>query len=165
VEDGARIERAQLDQASVGPRATVGPFARLRLGTRLEEGVKVGTHTEVKNSRIGARTMVGHFSYIGDTIIGADTNIGAGTVTANWDGFDHNETRIGDRVRVGSDTIFVAPVTVGDDAYTGAGSVITRDVPAGSLSVERGEQKVDEGWTERYRSKRRVAASKEVGQP
>jgi bifunctional UDP-N-acetylglucosamine pyrophosphorylase/glucosamine-1-phosphate N-acetyltransferase len=165
VEDGARVERAQVDQASVGPRAIVGPFALLRPGTRLDEGVKVGTHTEVKNSRIGPRTMVGHFSYIGDTIIGADTNIGAGTVTANWDGFDHNETQIGDRVRVGSDTILVAPVTVGDDAYTGAGSVITRDVPAGSLSVERGEQNIVEGWTERYRSKRRAAASKEVKQP
>jgi bifunctional UDP-N-acetylglucosamine pyrophosphorylase / glucosamine-1-phosphate N-acetyltransferase len=166
VEDGCRIERAHLERASVGPRVVVGPFARLRPGTRLEEGVKVGTHTEVKNSRIGARTAVGHFSYIGDTIIGADANIGAGTVTANWDGFAHHETHIGDRAQVGSDTIFVAPVAIGSDAYTGAGSVITRDVPAGSLAVERGEQKLVEGWTERYRLRKRGAsAKKEVEQP
>jgi bifunctional UDP-N-acetylglucosamine pyrophosphorylase/glucosamine-1-phosphate N-acetyltransferase len=165
VEDGATIERSHLDGASVGPRATVGPFARLRPGTRLEEGVKVGTHTEVKNSRIGPRTKVGHFSYIGDTTIGADANIGAGTVTANFDGFAHHETHIGDRVQVGSDTIFVAPVVVGNDAYTGAGSVITQDVPGGSLAIERTETKVAEGWTERYRSRRRAAAKKEVGQP
>lgn len=165
VEDGARIERAHLEGASVGPRATVGPFARLRPGTRLEEGVKVGTHTEVKNSKIGPRTAVGHFSYIGDTTIGADANIGAGTVTANWDGFTHRKTQIGDRVQVGSDTIFVAPVVVGDDAYTGAGSVITRDVPAGSLAVERGDQKMVEGWTERYRERKRAATGKEVEQP
>jgi len=120
----------------------------------------------VKNSRIGPRTAIGHFSYIGDTTIGADANIGAGTVTANWDGFAHHETRIGDRVQVGSDTIFVAPVTVGDDAYTGAGSVITRDVPAGSLAVERGDQKAVEAWTERYRARKRAAsAKKEVEQP
>ena len=125
----------------------------------------MGTHTEVKNSRIGPRTAVGHFSYIGDTTIGADANIGAGTVTANWDGFAHHETHIGDRVQVGSDTIFVAPVVVGNDAYTGAGSVITEDVPGGSLAVERTETKVAEGWTERYRSRRRAAAKKEVGQP
>jgi len=166
VEQGSRIERAHLERASVGPRAVVGPFARLRPGTQLAEGVKVGTHTEVKNSRIGLRTAVGHFSYIGDATIGADANIGAGTITANWDGFAHQETRIGDRVQVGSDTIFVAPVAVGDDAYTGAGSVITRDVPVGSLAVERGDQKSVEGWTERHRVRKRAAsAKKEVEQP
>lgn len=160
--DGARVERAHLEGVRIANGAQVGPFSRLRPGTELAEGVRVGTHTEIKNSRIGPGTAVPHFSYLGDSVVGANANIGAGTITANWDGFDHHRTEIGDRTQVGCDTIFVAPVTVGADAYTGAGAVIRKDVPAGSLAVSAGEQKAIEGWTERRRAKR-AAARQEVG--
>ncbi len=165
VGDGSLVERAHLEGVRIARGVAVGPFSRLRPGTELEEGVRVGTHAEIKNSRIGTGTAISHFSYIGDSVVGANVNIGAGTITANWDGYDHHRTEIGDRVQVGSDTVFVAPVVVGSDAYTGAGSVITRDVPAGSLAVERAEQKVVEGWTEGYRAKKKAAGArlKEVG--
>jgi bifunctional UDP-N-acetylglucosamine pyrophosphorylase/glucosamine-1-phosphate N-acetyltransferase len=158
--DGSRVERAHLERARLGRKVVVGPFSRLRPGADLEDGVRVGTHAEIKNSRLGSGTQVGHFSYIGDTVIGVNANIGAGTVTANWDGFEHQQTVIGDRVQVGSDTILVAPVTLGSDVYTGAGSVITRDVPAGSLAIERAEQKILPEWTERYRARKRSAPSR-----
>jgi bifunctional UDP-N-acetylglucosamine pyrophosphorylase/glucosamine-1-phosphate N-acetyltransferase len=162
--DGCRVERAHLERARLGRKVVVGPFSRLRPGAELEDGVRVGTHAEIKNSRLGSGTQVGHFSYIGDTSIGVDANIGAGTVTANWDGFQHQQTVIGDRAQIGSDTILVAPVTVGSDVYTGAGSVITRDVPAGSLAIERTEQKIVPQWTQRYRARKRPAPATSEGE-
>lgn len=153
VEEGASVTYSVLVGAQVGPGATVGPFAYLRPGARLERGAKAGTFVEVKGSVIGEGSKVPHLSYIGDTTIGRGANVGAATVTVNYDGFEKHATVIGDGARIGSDTMLVAPVTVGAEAYTGAGSVITRDVPDGSLAVERGEQRVIEGYAERKRKR------------
>jgi bifunctional UDP-N-acetylglucosamine pyrophosphorylase/glucosamine-1-phosphate N-acetyltransferase len=153
--DACRIERAHVDQSTLAQNVHVGPFSRLRPGSVLDDGVRVGTHAEIKNSHIGAGTAIAHFSAVLDSDVGANANIGAGTVTANFDGVDKHRTEIGDRAQVGSDTILVAPVRVGEDAYTAAGSVITADVPAGSLAVERSEQKIVPGWTERRRGRRK----------
>ncbi|MGQ0600624.1 MAG: DapH/DapD/GlmU-related protein, partial [Anaerolineales bacterium] len=112
-----------------------GPFAHLRKGARLERGAHMGNFGEVKNSTLGPGVKMGHFSYIGDATIGAESNIGAGTITCNFDGVKKNKTVIGRNVFIGSDTMLVAPVTLGDGARTGAGSVVTKDVPADSLAV------------------------------
>jgi bifunctional UDP-N-acetylglucosamine pyrophosphorylase/glucosamine-1-phosphate N-acetyltransferase len=129
--------------------ASVGPFAYLRPGTILRADAKAGTFVEVKNSEIGAAAKVPHLSYIGDAEVGEGTNLGAGTITANYDGREKHRTRIGKRVHGGVDTSFVAPVTVGDDAYTAAGSVVTEDVPEGALAVARAKQENVEGYAER----------------
>ncbi|MEZ5176448.1 MAG: bifunctional UDP-N-acetylglucosamine diphosphorylase/glucosamine-1-phosphate N-acetyltransferase GlmU [Acidimicrobiia bacterium] len=155
---GARVRYAVLDTAVVGADASVGPYAYLRPGAVLKEGAKAGTHVEIKASVIGKGSKVPHLSYIGDADIGEDSNIGAATVTVNYDGFEKHRTMIGDRVRIGSDTMLVAPVTVGDDATTGAGSVITRNVPPGALGIERNDQRNIEGYAE----KRRKRAEKEA---
>jgi bifunctional UDP-N-acetylglucosamine pyrophosphorylase/glucosamine-1-phosphate N-acetyltransferase len=152
---GSRIERAHLEKASVGSNVTVGPFSRLRPGTELAEGVRVGTHTEIKNSKIGPGSAVPHFSYLGDAVVGANVNIGAGSITANWDGFEKNQTEIGDRAYISCDTIFVAPVRIGSDATTAADTVVTKDVPAGSLAIGRPELKVVDGYTARRRARRK----------
>jgi len=115
----------------------------------LREGSKAGTFVEIKNSDVGAGSKVPHLSYIGDADIGEQTNLGASTITANYDGFRKHRTTIGDRVKTGVDTALMAPVSIGDDAYTGAGSVITADVPAGSLAVARGRQVNIDGYAER----------------
>jgi bifunctional UDP-N-acetylglucosamine pyrophosphorylase/glucosamine-1-phosphate N-acetyltransferase len=127
----------------------VGPFAYLRPGTELRDGVKAGTFVEIKNSDIGAGTKIPHLSYIGDADVGEQTNLGAGTITANYDGHAKHRTTIGSRVNGGVDTSLVAPVSVGDDAYTAAGSVLTEDVPEGSLAVARARQVNVEGYSER----------------
>ncbi len=160
VGDGSRIERSHLEHAKVGSKVTVGPFSRLRPGTELEEGVRVGTHTEIKNSRIGPGSAVPHFSYLGDAQVGANVNIGAGSITANWDGFDKNPTEIGDRAYISCDTIFVAPVRVGSDATTAADTVVTGDVPPGSLAVGRAEMKIVEGYTARRRARHKAEVGK-----
>jgi bifunctional UDP-N-acetylglucosamine pyrophosphorylase/glucosamine-1-phosphate N-acetyltransferase len=149
VGDGARVLHAYAIEAEVGAGASVGPFAYLRPGTVLREGSKIGTFVEVKNSDIGAGTKVPHLSYIGDADVGEQTNLGAATITANYDGFAKHRTTIGARVRSSVDVSFVAPVTVGDDAYTAAGSVITDDVPAGALGIARERQTNIEGYAER----------------
>jgi bifunctional UDP-N-acetylglucosamine pyrophosphorylase / glucosamine-1-phosphate N-acetyltransferase len=149
VEDGATVSNSVVLGASVGPQATVGPFSYLRPGTRLERGSKAGAFVEVKNSTVGEGSKVPHLSYVGDTTIGRDSNIGAATVTVNYDGYDKHATTIGDGVRIGSDTMLVAPVSIGDGAFTGAGSVITKDVPPGALAVERTEQRIIEGYAQR----------------
>lgn len=153
VEDGASVTYSVLLNAHVGPGAKVGPFAYLRPGAQLDRGAKAGTFVEIKGSVIGEGSKVPHLSYIGDTTIGRGANVGAATVTVNYDGFQKHQTVIGDGARIGSDTMLVAPVTVGSDAYTGAGSVITKDVPDGSLAVERGEQRIIQGYAERKRRK------------
>src|SRR4030088_1134846 len=134
------------------------PCAYRRTGTVLRAGAKAGTFVEVKNSDIGAGSKVPHLSYIGDADVGEQTNLGAATITANYDGRAKHRTTVGDRVRTGVDTTLVAPVSVGDDAYTGAGSVITEDVPPGSLGIARERQQNIEGYAERR--KEREAASK-----
>ncbi len=145
----SRVRVAWLEQATVHARVTVGPFAYLRPGTVLREGAKVGTFVEVKNSDVGAGAKVPHLSYIGDADVGEGSNLGAGTITANYDGRNKHRTTIGKRVRGGVDTAFVAPVTVGDDAWTAAGSVIVEDVPPGALGVARARQSNIEGFDER----------------
>ncbi len=139
--DGASVVHSYLDSAQVGDRVSVGPFAYLRPGTVLRRGAKAGTFVEIKNSDIGEGAKIPHLSYIGDTDVGENSNLGAGTITANYDGRAKHRTTIGARVRGGVDTAFVAPVTVGDDAYTAAGSVITEDVPPGALGVAREKQR------------------------
>lgn len=135
------IRHAYLDEATVEDGVTIGPFAYLRPGTVVRNGAKVGTFVELKNSDIGPGTKVPHLSYIGDADVGEDANLAAATITANYDFAQKHRTTIGDRVRTSVDTTLVAPVTLGDDAYTGAGSVITEDVPAGGLGIARARQK------------------------
>jgi bifunctional UDP-N-acetylglucosamine pyrophosphorylase / glucosamine-1-phosphate N-acetyltransferase len=142
----AEVIRTEATQASIGPEASVGPFSFLRPGTVLGSGAKVGAYVEVKKSTIGDGSKVPHLSYVGDATIGRDTNIGAATIFANYDGVAKHATVVGDAVRIGSDTILVAPVSVGDGAYTAAGSVITEDVPAGAIGIGRGRQRNVEGW-------------------
>jgi bifunctional UDP-N-acetylglucosamine pyrophosphorylase/glucosamine-1-phosphate N-acetyltransferase len=146
---GAEVRVSWLQEATVGERAKVGPFAYLRPGALLREGAKAGTFVEIKNSDIGAGAKIPHLSYIGDADVGEGANLGAGTITANYDGRAKHRTTIGRRVRGGVDTAFVAPVSVGDDAYTAAGSVITEDVPPGALGVARSRQANIEGYAER----------------
>ncbi|MFE2430931.1 bifunctional UDP-N-acetylglucosamine diphosphorylase/glucosamine-1-phosphate N-acetyltransferase GlmU [Streptomyces sp. NPDC059373] len=148
---GARVSNTVADSAEIGEEATVGPFAYLRPGTRLGPKSKAGTYVEMKNATIGEGTKVPHLSYVGDATIGEHTNIGAASVFVNYDGETKHHTTVGSYCKTGSDNMFVAPVTVGDGAYTAAGSVITKDVPAGSLAVARGQQRNIEGWVARKR--------------
>ncbi|WP_217915105.1 bifunctional UDP-N-acetylglucosamine diphosphorylase/glucosamine-1-phosphate N-acetyltransferase GlmU [Miltoncostaea marina] len=157
--DRCTVLSAHLVEARVADEAQVGPFAYLRPGTRMEPGSKVGTYVETKNTVLGERAKVPHLSYIGDAVVGERTNIGAGNITANYDGFRKHPTRIGARVRTGSDCVFVAPVTVGDDAMTGAGSIITDDVPEGSLGIARARQSIIEGFTAKAEARAREAAT------
>jgi bifunctional UDP-N-acetylglucosamine pyrophosphorylase/glucosamine-1-phosphate N-acetyltransferase len=154
IADGATIVHSYLVQAKVGEGASVGPFAYLRPGAELLEGSKAGTFVEIKNSVIGPGAKVPHLSYIGDADIGENANLGAATITANYDGKNKHRTVIGPDVRTGVDTTLVAPVTVGEGAYTGAGSVITRDVPADALAVARARQKTIEDYASRRKDKR-----------
>ncbi|MEX0825308.1 MAG: bifunctional UDP-N-acetylglucosamine diphosphorylase/glucosamine-1-phosphate N-acetyltransferase GlmU [Acidimicrobiia bacterium] len=146
---GARVWYSVLRGAQVGDDVDVGPYATLRPGTILHTGSKAGSFVEIKASEIGAGSKVPHLSYIGDATIGENSNIGAGTVTCNFDGFRKHRTVIGSRVFVGSDTMLVAPIELGDDSITGAGSVITKDVAPGALAVERSAQKEIAGYSER----------------
>jgi bifunctional UDP-N-acetylglucosamine pyrophosphorylase/glucosamine-1-phosphate N-acetyltransferase len=148
---GASVVRAHVVGAEVGPRVAVGPYAYVRAGTVLHEDSKVGTFVEVKNAELGTGSKVPHLSYVGDATVGEHTNIGAANVVVNYDGVAKHRSVIGSHVRTGSDTMLVAPVTIGDGAYTAAGSVITNDVPAGALGVGRAPQRNVEGWVLRRR--------------
>ncbi|MFI9816308.1 bifunctional UDP-N-acetylglucosamine diphosphorylase/glucosamine-1-phosphate N-acetyltransferase GlmU [Saccharothrix variisporea] len=143
---GASVVRTHGTGAQIGAGASVGPFAYLRPGTKLGADGKIGTFVEVKNSDIGTGSKVPHLSYIGDATIGEHSNIGAASVTVNYDGVNKHRTVIGSHARTGSDNMFVAPVTVGDGAYTGAGTVVRRDVPPGALAVSGGPQRNLAGW-------------------
>jgi bifunctional UDP-N-acetylglucosamine pyrophosphorylase/glucosamine-1-phosphate N-acetyltransferase len=143
---GATVTHSYLTGCQVADEATVGPFTYLRPDARIGEGAKAGSFVEIKNSEIGRGAKVPHLSYIGDADVGEGTNLGASTVTANYDGRNKNRTKIGKNVHTGVDTTFVAPVEVGDDAYTGAGSVISEDVPPGALGIARAEQENVEGY-------------------
>src|SRR5947209_1105772 len=157
VADGAKVIHAYATGAEIGERVSVGPFAYLRPGTVLRAGSKVGTFVEVKNSDIGAGSKVPHLSYIGDADVGEGTNLGAATITANYDGYLKHRTTIGSRVKTSVDTTFVAPVSVGDDAYTAAGSVIDQDVPAGALGVARARPRNVDGYGEGRRPRAEAA--------
>lgn len=156
---GARVVRAQCEGAQVGPQVSVGPFAYLRPGTVLQRAAKVGTFVETKNAELGPGARVPHLSYVGDASIGEETNIGAATVFVNYDGVDKHRTTIGRHCRTGADNMFVAPVTVGDGAYTAAGSVITEDVPPGAMGVGRARQRNVVGWVQRRRPGTPAAAA------
>jgi bifunctional UDP-N-acetylglucosamine pyrophosphorylase/glucosamine-1-phosphate N-acetyltransferase len=151
VEAGASVVRSHCLGAVVGPESTVGPFSYLRPGTRLGRGSKVGAFVETKNVEVGEDSKVPHLSYVGDATIGRGSNVGAATVFVNYDGVTKHRTTIGDHVRIGSDTMLVAPVEVGDGAYTAAGSVITKDVPPGAMGVARAAQRNVGGWVRRRR--------------
>jgi bifunctional UDP-N-acetylglucosamine pyrophosphorylase/glucosamine-1-phosphate N-acetyltransferase len=154
--DGVVIEPySVLDGARVGPGCKVGPFARLRPGAVLEKDARVGNFVEVKKSHLGEGAKANHLAYLGDAEVGAGANIGAGVVTCNYDGTRKHPTVIGKGAFVGSDTMLVAPVRVGDDASTAAGSVVTQDVPDGALAVGRSKQRNVPGWAARRKKKER----------
>lgn len=159
---GAEVVRAHATGSRIGTNARVGPYSYLRPGTVLGDGAKVGTFVETKNAELGDAAKVPHLSYIGDATIGAGTNIGAASVTVNYDGVSKHRTVIGSHARTGADNMFVAPVDVGDGAYTAAGSVITRDVPPGALAVARGQQRNIHGWVARKRAGTAAAKAAEA---
>jgi bifunctional UDP-N-acetylglucosamine pyrophosphorylase/glucosamine-1-phosphate N-acetyltransferase len=147
--ENVHVPHSYLVECDVLDGCNVGPFAYLRPGAHLEPGAKAGTFVEIKNSRIGEGSKVPHLAYVGDADVGPGTNLGAGTITANYDGFRKHRTTIGRDVRIGVDTMLIAPVQVGDAAYTGAGAVIKEDVPEGALAVSQNDQRNIEGYAER----------------
>jgi UDP-N-acetylglucosamine diphosphorylase/glucosamine-1-phosphate N-acetyltransferase len=151
VREGASVVRTHGSDSQIGAGATVGPFTYLRPGTVLGDNGKLGGFVETKNAQIGRGSKVPHLTYVGDATIGEESNIGASSVFVNYDGVNKHHTTIGSHVRTGSDTMFIAPVTVGDGAYSGAGTVIKEDVPPGALVVSRGPQRIIEGWVVRKR--------------
>ncbi len=148
---GADVKESYAISASIGANASVGPFTYLRPGTELAADTRAGAFVEMKNAKVGEGSKVPHLSYVGDATIGEGTNIGAATIFVNYDGVNKHQTVIGDHVRVGSDSMLVAPITIGDGAYTAAGSVITEDVPAGAMGVGRAKQRNVLGWVLRKR--------------
>ena len=148
----ASVIRTHGADVVIGAGATVGPFSYLRVGTELGEGGKIGAFVETKNAQIGAGAKVPHLSYIGDAEVGEGTNIGAGTIVANYDGVEKHRTKVGKEARTGSNNVFVAPVTIGDGAYTGGGTVVREDVPPGALATSAGPQRTMEGWVQKKRA-------------
>ncbi|MCX6458507.1 MAG: bifunctional UDP-N-acetylglucosamine diphosphorylase/glucosamine-1-phosphate N-acetyltransferase GlmU [Actinobacteria bacterium] len=155
----SHVLRTTANEAKIGNNCEIGPYTYLRPGTVLKDGVKAGAYVEIKNSTVGQGSKVPHLSYVGDATIGIETNIGAATVFVNYDGVEKHKTIVGDHVKIGSDTMLVAPVKIGDGAYTAAGSVITENVPAGALGVERTKQRNIEGWVARKRGKSKSASA------
>ncbi len=149
---GAHVVRSHAESSNVGAGANIGPFAYLRPGTTVGRAGKLGAFVETKNADIGAHSKVPHLTYVGDATIGEHSNIGASSVFVNYDGVKKHRTVVGSHVRTGSDTMFVAPLTVGDGAYSAAGTVIRRDVPPGALAVSSGVQKNLEGWVQKHRA-------------
>ena len=162
---GARVFESHCESSKIGARANVGPYSHLRGGTVLAEEVKVGSFVEMKNALVGEGSKVPHLSYVGDAKIGRETNIGAATIFVNYDGVEKHETKVGDHVRIGSDSMLIAPVSIGDGAYTAAGSVINEDVPAGALGIGRARQVNILGWVLKKRkgTKSAQAAEKKEG--
>jgi bifunctional UDP-N-acetylglucosamine pyrophosphorylase/glucosamine-1-phosphate N-acetyltransferase len=152
VGEAAVVRHTWAELAVIGSHATVGPYTYLRPGTEIGARGKAGAFVEIKNSQLGEETKVPHLSYVGDATIGPRTNIGAGTVVVNYDGVEKHRTVIGEAVRVGSDNMLVAPVEIGDGAYTAAGSVITENVPPGAMAVGRATQRNIPGWVTRKRA-------------
>jgi bifunctional UDP-N-acetylglucosamine pyrophosphorylase/glucosamine-1-phosphate N-acetyltransferase len=162
VKEGARILESIAIQTVIGESATVGPFTYLRAGTQLGDATKAGAFVEMKNAQVGNGSKIPHLSYVGDATIGEGSNIGAATIFVNYDGVEKHHTIVGDQVRIGSDTMLVAPVTIGDGAYTAAGSVITEDVPAGAIGVGRSKQRNVLDWVLRKRSGSKSAQAAEA---
>jgi bifunctional UDP-N-acetylglucosamine pyrophosphorylase/glucosamine-1-phosphate N-acetyltransferase len=164
VAEGAKVVESNCTEASIGKEVKVGPFTYLRKGTVLANESKAGAFVEIKNSTVGKGSKVAHLSYVGDAQIGEESNIGAATVFVNYDGEKKHQTKIGDQVRIGSDTMLVAPVTVGDGAYTAAGSVINEDVPAGAIGIGRARQVNILGWVlKKRKDSKSAAAAKKAG--
>jgi bifunctional UDP-N-acetylglucosamine pyrophosphorylase/glucosamine-1-phosphate N-acetyltransferase len=163
VGDDTTVVSAHVLSSTIGNRCQVGPFAYLRPGVTMADGSKAGTYVEMKNTTLGEKSKVPHLSYIGDAEVGRDTNIGAGNITANYDGFRKHRTTVGDGVKTGSDCVLVAPVTIGDRAMTGAGSIITGDVPEGALGIARARQQNIEGFTDKAEAKAKRAAADDSG--
>lgn len=146
--DGVQIKaNSVIENAVIGDRAVVGPFARIRPDTQLAADTKVGNFVEIKKSTIGKGSKVNHLSYVGDAELGDGVNIGAGTITCNYDGANKHKTEIGDNSFIGSNTTLVAPVSVSEDSFVGAGSTVTKDVEAESLAIARAKQRNIKGWT------------------
>ncbi|RYG34748.1 UDP-N-acetylglucosamine diphosphorylase/glucosamine-1-phosphate N-acetyltransferase [bacterium] len=154
VGDGAKIQYSVILDSEVGPKCKVGPYANLRMSAVLETGVKIGNFVEIKNSRLADGASVAHLSYLGDAIVGAKANVGAGTITCNYDGFKKNKTEIGANAFIGTNSTLVAPVKVGDGAFTAAGSVITKDVPNDSMAFGRARQETREGYAKVWRERK-----------
>lgn len=150
--EGAEVRRSDATLAVVGAAATVGPFAFLRPGTILGADGKIGAFVETKNAKIGTGSKVPHLSYVGDATIGEHSNIGAGSIFANYDGVNKHSSQIGSHVRTGSHGVFVAPITIGDGAYTGAGTVVRKNVPAGALAINVAPQRNMDGWVHANRA-------------
>jgi bifunctional UDP-N-acetylglucosamine pyrophosphorylase/glucosamine-1-phosphate N-acetyltransferase len=147
-----------LAESSIGSGADIGPFARMRPGCEIGDKVHIGNFVETKKAKLGKGVKAGHLAYLGDAEIGEGVNVGAGAITCNYDGIKKSLTRIGAGAFVGSDSTLVAPITIGDGAYIGAGSCITKDVPADSLAVGRARQIVKEGWAAARRTTREPKA-------
>ncbi len=150
--DGCRILHSVVENARLEDDVSVGPFGHLRAGSYLGRAVHLGNFVEVKNSSLGAESRMGHFSYLGDATLGQRVNVGAGTITCNYDGVNKHRTVLGDGVFVGSDTQFIAPVTVGRGSYIGAGSSITDDVPPDSLAIARARQVTKAGYMKKRKA-------------
>ncbi len=165
VSGGAAVIESHCESSKIGSNAKVGPYAHLRSGTVLADEVKVGSFVEMKNSKVGEGSKVPHLSYVGDAQIGRESNIGAATIFVNYDGVSKHETKVGDHVRIGSDSMLIAPVEIGDGAYTAAGSIINEDVPAGALGIARARQVNILGWVLKKRkgTKSAEAAEKKEG--
>jgi bifunctional UDP-N-acetylglucosamine pyrophosphorylase/glucosamine-1-phosphate N-acetyltransferase len=157
VGEDAVVVNTVSDSAEIGPQASVGPFTYLRPGTRLARGAKAGAYVEMKKAVVGEGAKVPHLTYVGDADIGEGSNIGAGTIFANYDGVAKHHTDVGRHAFVGSDSVLVAPVSVGDGAYVAAGSVVDKEVPPGAIAVARGRQRNIDGWVERKRPGTRSA--------
>ncbi|MGQ0645319.1 MAG: bifunctional UDP-N-acetylglucosamine diphosphorylase/glucosamine-1-phosphate N-acetyltransferase GlmU [Elusimicrobiota bacterium] len=156
VEDDAELKFVCADRARVGRGAKVGPYAHLRPGTRLGAGVHVGNFVETKNARLAPGVKANHLAYLGDAVLGPDVNVGAGVITCNYDGFQKHQTRVGAGAFIGSNANLVAPVSIGRGAVVGAGSTVTRGVPAGALALERGPLVVKKGWAASRKSKKKA---------
>lgn len=161
---GSSLNRVVAIDAVVGDDVTVGPYAYLRPGTVISDSAHIGTYVELKNSTVGEASKVPHLSYVGDATIGAGSNIGAATVFVNYDGVEKHRTTVGDHVRIGSDTMLVAPLNIGDGAYTAAGSTITADVPPGAMAVGRARQRNVENWVQRRRAGTKSAEAAKTAQ-
>ncbi|PIE88937.1 MAG: hypothetical protein CR997_13835 [Acidobacteria bacterium] len=156
IETGAEIRPYSVIQDSwIGRNASVGPFAHIRPGSQLEENTRVGNFVETKKAKLGKGSKASHLTYLGDTVIGQDCNIGAGTITCNYDGYNKSRTTLGDRVFIGSDSQLIAPVNLGNDSYVGAGSTISKDVPANALAIARARQENKLGLAAKLREKAR----------
>jgi UDP-N-acetylglucosamine diphosphorylase/glucosamine-1-phosphate N-acetyltransferase len=138
---------SHIESSNIGADCSIGPYARLREGSIVEDGAKIGNFVETKKTKIGKSSKANHFSYLGDAEIGKEVNIGAGTITCNYDGKDKHKTKIGDASFIGTNSSLVAPVNIGKNAYVGAGSTITKDIPDNALGVGRGKQKNKRNWS------------------